>query len=120
MGVDLRLYPIYLDGGLAPFPTNALDLDRERELWSHIEESLTERPLDGEMYHLDEEKGLVRRSDNPYGSPITWAPAGEIATLLREWIDRPDRQWPSGPWTRAAAAYLAQLSLEVRVVLWWH
>lgn len=120
MGVDLALAPLHLDSG-SPFPTNWLFLDRERELWAHIEASKIEQPLDRPMWHYEDE-GVRERTTNPYGSPITWARNQDLHTLLDAWLRRPLEagEYRSGVWTQAAVAYLAHLPLDTRVVLWWH
>lgn len=122
MGVDLSLHPLYLDGhGMTPMPTNVLHLDRERELWAHIRDHLTVKPLDGEYYEYRDE-GLRRTTTDPYGTPITWARCDDLSSLLDAWLRRPLQpgEFRSGKWTYAAAGYLERLPIETRVVLWWH
>lgn len=122
MGVDLRLVPLYIDhNGITVCEFVTLELDRCRELWARIGDRLEVHPFEQDLWHYHDEGGVRTREDS-YGSPLTWASAGDVAALLDEWIAE-QAQLPMSTvqqWTRAAAAYCKALDSDTRVVLWWH
>jgi hypothetical protein len=124
MGVDLRLIPLMYDsdGRSAAYPHVVLELDRERSLWDHVRDHLKVEPLGRELYDHRDDEGLVRGTEDSYGCALTYATAYDLDDLFQAWLRRPltPPESRSGSWTRAAAAYVAELPNETKVVLWWH
>lgn len=63
------------------------------------------------------DEGIERRTEDPYGTQLTYLHADEIAAAFAEWL-------PTEPNThssfKALHAYFSNLEPATVVVLWWH
>lgn len=55
--------------------------------------------------------GIEDASEDPYGAPLTYVAAGELATVDCGYTD---------PWNRAVFEMMKALPKDTPVVLWWH
>lgn len=124
MGLDLALYPdqwerARFDSILA---TVRLPLERDYDLFgriSHINRTEEQpickpRPLADiapKGLHNFEDEGLVYRLDDPYGDPLTYLSARELAAVPCE---------DSSTWNKAVFAMIRALPPGTTIVLWWH
>jgi hypothetical protein len=116
MGVDLTLMPL-LEKDY--WVSHALiRLERRRALWPKIE-ALGARPVPEPLTCFqgvgpDGDPAYGEITQDPYGQPLTWLPAGELATLH-------DDETVQDNWLNQAAwAYLRQMPPDWPVVLYWH
>lgn len=115
MGIDLTLLASSWDSS-AIFPTVQLPLDRRHALWERMDKVETQR-LNAELYWHDDEEGLVKRTEDNYGSPLRFITAKEMAEVLREFNnDDPHATYLN----LAAQQYLSAMPALTRIVLWWH
>lgn len=124
MGVDLTLMP--MNGttaeGKARFPHAKIPLDRDRSLWVRIEQSKIERPWGSLLSGHHDEEGYTETAETPYGTPLTVVHAGQIRSILSDYLDDLAANKSTGwepRWTLAACSYLRQLPADTEVVLWW-
>lgn len=118
MGVDLTLIPVMYDTGGTVFPHTKITLNRRRELWAVIEEAKIERPLGRAVYWTaGEDEKLQPVTETPYGTPWTYATAGDLLGVMAPWLEAND---PTDWENRAAVAYLKELPPNMTIVLRWH
>lgn len=111
MGVDLTLgFPIGHRSprsagaaGTSPLISDRLDLPRNYEVWDAIHHLPTTR---ANTVHWYGDGGLEQRDRDPYGSPLCWVRAGDLAT-----VDLNDA---------GANAVVAACHPDNLILLWWH
>ena len=112
MGVALILRPFkhYLSANGTPLLYESLRLDRDGALFDAIERAPSFAVPQVEVY---EDDGLRVRGTTPYGEPVRYALAGELARAGSEPADL-------SPWNAAVVAFLRALPADLPVYLWWH
>jgi hypothetical protein len=113
MGVDLTLMPVLFQNSWLCHEMITCDLNRD--LWQAIEK-LGERPVGQPVQSFrartpDGDETYGDLSVNPYGTPLTWLPAGELSHAFLEADSRKNR---------AIRAFLIELPSDWPVVLFWH
>jgi hypothetical protein len=130
VGVDLELLPTYQPGDFGYSPS-LLRVDRRQELWDSIE-AANPRPVPegvtlysyagrGLTASDDEEKGFGETTEDAYGNPLTYLPAGKLADLFRE-FNRAEREEDPDHYSRtnrAIEGYLTELPPGLPVILYW-
>jgi hypothetical protein len=129
MGVDLTLIPASHGSFEGPETVyvlghTILHLDRDYDLWDRIKAIPSETfPKDTfSSYFAEREDGENEYgycNQDPYGNRLLWVQAGQLADVMKEYIQkeyRPD----DGPNNQAATAFLAAFPPQKPVVLYWH
>ena len=118
MGMDLAIMPLdqgWFGGGLA---WSRLSFDRDYDLFGQLHDfdgkgKIKANPLPpGASIGHYEDEGLRQETTDPYGTPLTWAPAVALKKLKES-----ER---TTPWNKAILAFINALPDETVVVLWWH
>lgn len=120
MGVDLTLVPldaleVHSSGRVRGHGNSLLDLGRQRLCWDAINAMKPEAvPADAEISAgvaklPDGDRGYGVLTTTPYGDPYTWVDADALAQVLAKF-----------PPQAAAAAYLAKLPPDTKIILHWH
>ena len=65
----------------------------------------------GTRFDSYEDEGILTVTDDPYGDPLTYTTAGELAKV---------RVGESTPWNRALWEAIRALPADTVFVLWWH
>lgn len=111
MAVNLTLIPERWPLGGPPLCSQKMLLDLvDRDLWTKIRAEAI--PLPEGVMHYEDDRGLRRRFDDPYGDPLMWMPAHSVARLLSPAVRE-------SQWDRATLGYLRAIPPATRVVLWW-
>jgi hypothetical protein len=112
MGLDLTVYPLkhYRSASGTPFLCDSLRLDRDGALFAAIERAPSFPVPQVEVY---EDDGLRVRGTNPYGDPVRYVLAGELARVIADAAGL-------SPWNVAVVAFLRALPADLPVYLWWH
>lgn len=125
MGLDLKLLPMerWFDGTEGNpgwgYSHSVLSLDRHQALFdriglldakelednvpSYVGRDVPDGSAEGETMY-----GVM--TTTPWGDPITWVTAGELAAV--DWSD-------TFPWNNAVHSFLRALPATTRVILWW-
>lgn len=116
MGVDLTLMPMERAG--AWFTQDVLTVERRGNLWGQIKALplfLAPEPV---WCHLaktkDGDSTFGELSADPYGNPLMWTMAGDLLSLRKTLAIQDNTR------NRAVWAYLAELTPNWPVVLYWH
>lgn len=121
MGVDLTLLPHkygpYSPDAPTPWHTayDRLSLTHNKDLLALVQELEDQhsRPMPEDIpvdWYGDD--GLKRITQTPYGFPLRYVTAGQLAT-----ISPPDS---TSDWNRGVWAFLARLPADTPVILYWH
>lgn len=118
MGVDLTMLPLDADHSDFQFSHSMLGVERRRELWPLIEK-LEQGGLSSNFQSfygpgLNGEPGYGTTAETPYGEPIKWASAGDLAKLSTHNTITDNAK------NRAVWAYLSELPADTKVALYWH
>ena len=110
MGVDLMLMPVLFKNSWLCH--EMIECCRDRELWDEIS-SLGEIPVGRpvQSYFASSEGKYGDTFETPYGTKLTWLPAGKLSAVLRG-----NSAWKN----KAIAALLAEYPDDWPVVLYWH
>ena len=113
MGLDLTLLPHkhHHTGGV-PLLCESLRLDRDYGLFGKLR-ACPSREAGALEVRCD--SGWRTTQTDPYGDPIRYALAGDLAAVLVD-VSSAD----VSPWNFAALAFLRALPADVPVYLWWH
>ena len=60
------------------------------------------------------DEGIRRRTDDAYGSPLTYLEAHRFADIPQAVLDA------TSPWNRGCVLLLCTIAPQTPVVLWWH
>lgn len=116
MGVDLTLMPESFNLGGQPYSHHLIEMNRDRVLWSAIETAGIERSVGSVICFKgpreDGEHTYGEATENPYGTPITYVQAGELADLLSK-----HKVYGANVWIHAA---LRSMPRALPVYLYWH
>ena len=123
MGMDLTLLPVECDCGAWGYAHTMLELDRDYGLHGHIQALSPQpllRPFDLSSFRARVPDGSLQGgscygvvSETPYGCPLTYTKAKALVTAFDEASSLSAKN-------RAARAYLAELSGDTLVALYWH
>lgn len=111
MGLDLTLLPHkhhHVSG--TPFLCESLRMDRDYDLFGRLR-ACPSREAGSVEVHSDD--GWRRTDGDPYGDPIRYALAGDLAAVLPADVE-------VSPWNAAVIAFVRALPADVPVYLWWH
>ncbi len=124
MGVDLTMLPLDCDreadehGPALQFSRSVLGVERRRELWPLIEKLEQDEVSSSFSSFMgtgqDGEHGYGNTTETPYGNPLKWARAGDLAKLATNQAVTNDAK------NRAVWAYLSALEPDTKVALYWH
>ena len=116
MGIDLKVMASYFRERRGELlPTATLRFERDSALFSKLSKDAVPclvRPLPPDLkLGCYEDEGLVFKSEDRYGQPLTCITAADLARL----------QVPEGvsPWNNAVLAFLTSLPADERIVLFW-
>jgi hypothetical protein len=73
-------------------------------------------PLTQRFCWYDDDNGIEDRQTDPYGDPLTFILAHQLAPLIRAEAARN----PRDAWSAAVAACVGQMPAMTKIVLWWH
>lgn len=91
-----------------------LSVPRDYNLFDHIKE-LPLQPLPPTVkFDWYGDEGCKERKADPYGKPLTWVSAGDLAPVFQRWYK--DTDWSQGA---AIAGFLVGLPPSRPIVLWW-
>src|ERR1043166_2417220 len=108
----------------ALYVVDTLDLDQDYSLFAQINNEVMDEkgakqvckpkpvPPGFHVKKLDEEKGWVRETEDPYGTELTYVLAKELCKVKEE----PD--WTA--WNKAIFAMLKAHPSDFPIILWWH
>lgn len=114
MGLDLTLLPHkhhHVSG--TPFLCESLRLDRDYALFDLI--LTAPRHFPGGPVEIHSDAGWEKRTTDPYGDPIYYVKAGDLAVALSDIA-----ALSTSPWNAAVIAFVRALPADVPVYLWWH
>lgn len=111
MGVDLTLLPLDYERDGSGSAFSRLNLERRRELWTEI----AKMP----MHPIAKVTGYLRdnfgdETEDCYGSPLQWAFAKDFAVF------KDNEAVQDNDLNRAIWAFLATVSPDTKIVLYWH
>lgn len=116
MGVDLTLMPQSFGGPEHRYSFQALRMSRDRDIWRAIDQSGKEtdvgcpvschfaRTEDGETCY-----GAI--TETPYGTKLTFIPAGELSDIFAAHSPHGDNKW--------IFAAVAAMPRELPIFLYW-
>lgn len=129
MGVDCTLLPaVICEEAGCGFAHTMLPLERRQGLWPKLR-AIPPLPIDVteirfstylatiESGEHEGEPRYGRVTDTPYGDPLRFARAADLARVLAEHNLEPDEEHYTN---EAVAAYLRCLPADAPVGLWWH
>jgi len=111
MDLDLTLLPHkhhHLSG--VPLLCESLRLDRDYDLFGRLRACPSREAIPVDV-HTDD--GWRRTTTDPYGDPVRYALAGDLAAVLPADVS-------TSPWNDAVIAFVRALPADVPVYLWWH
>ncbi len=116
MGVDLILLPYYNEE--AYFSHTILEINRDYDLFDKIKSLPMLRVLDSFTSYVSrdekyEEPHYGKTIKDPYGDAMKYTHVRELLTL-RDYVIK-----NTGPKTKGAWAYMLELSLDIKVALYW-
>ncbi len=109
MGLDLTLVFHRLDILPDILAYDRLALWRSQDLFREIKD-IPSQPLEM-RFTWYEDDGLVERTTDPYGAPLRWCWASDLAKL--------EITQDMHPWNAAVLAFVRALPPELKIVLWW-
>ncbi len=118
MGVDLTIAFNVVPqvapqkGGLQFLASSRVRLDRDYDLWDLIK--IVPSHLFPEVIDWYEDDGITSRDKDPYGEPLRYAKAGDLAKLVNSLPDG------CSQWNRGVFQFLASINPEIWVALYWH
>jgi hypothetical protein len=119
MGLDLTLCPIQYSDVKWWLAYDSLRLCRDYRLFSHfgnigrteVKPVVEPMPLPKQtLLEWYGDEGLERRSNDPYGTPLTYIFAREFCKIKLDNLN---------PWNKAVIAFIQSLPEDTPVVLWW-
>lgn len=123
MGLDLTIAPIRHHTIQWWLATERLSIDRDG--LGHMiagqnddgEEGVETKPIPKKVdFDWYDDEGLRRTKVDPYGSPLEYVEAGDLAAAMVGYAEK--RKF--SPWNEAVIAFVSALPVDTPVVLWWH
>jgi hypothetical protein len=118
MSLDLKLLPLLGPHGLW-VSHSMIDLLRREELWPAIQAlsnvARIPEPLNCHLARDAEDENIIygEVTEDAFGDPLTWTTVADLLTVR-------DHEHVQGNWqNRAAWAYLAEMPLDWKIVLYW-